>query len=182
MNGIIENQERQAQRSMVGSQRLPRMVQFGLRYGLTWDAICATWGMTVGGEFDDLFNYVTLPAGWQIVASDHSMWTQLADEQGRARALIFYKGAFYDRRAHIVIQPRHYWNEDFESDAPNVLAQVWDRGVFPPAIIFEAGKAERKDRMDYSPEFQAQSNAMEKAAREYLATNFPDHYNPLAYW
>ena len=52
---------------------------------------------------DDLFQFVTLPEGWERKGSDHDMWSYIIDERGRERVAIFYKAAFYDRRAHASI-------------------------------------------------------------------------------
>lgn len=51
-------------------------------------------------EGDDIFQYVTLPEGWVRRASDHDMWSYIDDADGVERVRIFYKAAFYDRRAH----------------------------------------------------------------------------------
>src|SRR6185436_8068032 len=40
------------------------------------------------------------------IATDHSMYTDLVDDKGRVRASIFYKAAFYDRKADISFKRR----------------------------------------------------------------------------
>lgn len=52
---------------------------------------------------DPLFQYVELPNGWKKVPTTHDMWSDLLDAHGRKRAAIFYKAAFYDRRAHLSV-------------------------------------------------------------------------------
>jgi hypothetical protein len=47
---------------------------------------------------------VSLPPGWKVVPTDHSMWSDLVDAKGEKRASIFYKAAFYDRDAFIRIE------------------------------------------------------------------------------
>lgn len=54
---------------------------------------------------DPLFRPATLPEGWTRRASDHDMWSYLVDETGTDRVSIFYKAAFYDRRAHMGLTP-----------------------------------------------------------------------------
>jgi hypothetical protein len=49
---------------------------------------------------DDLFRHVTLPAGWYRQAHEHQMWSHLYDSRGLQRVAVFYKAAFYDRKAH----------------------------------------------------------------------------------
>ena len=51
-------------------------------------------------EGDDLFQYVTLPDGWKREGSDHDTWSYIVDADGANRVRVFYKAAFYDRRAH----------------------------------------------------------------------------------
>jgi hypothetical protein len=53
---------------------------------------------------DDLFQFVALPKGWARKGSDHDMWSYIIDEIGRERVAIFYKAAFYDRRARASIE------------------------------------------------------------------------------
>jgi hypothetical protein len=52
---------------------------------------------------DNLFYDVKIPKGWTLEASDHAMWSYLKDETGKERAQVFYKAAFYDRKAFVNI-------------------------------------------------------------------------------
>lgn len=95
----IEEQERNGQASLIHA-REGNVVQIpldGSEHAEAFEAI----GITLGEPTDELFRSATLPEGWKIVATDHSMWTRLLDDKGEERASIFYKAAFYDRRAHI---------------------------------------------------------------------------------
>lgn len=68
-------------------------------------------GVILGGSsFDDpLFMSVELPHGWRVrPAEDHSMWSDLIDGDGAVWAKIFYKAAFYDRRAEMTIVGPEY--------------------------------------------------------------------------
>jgi hypothetical protein len=68
--------------------------------------------VTEGGDLgelvvdDPLFFHATLPEGWSIKPTDHSMWSDLVDADGVVVASIFYKAAFYDRKAHMHDQRR----------------------------------------------------------------------------
>jgi hypothetical protein len=53
---------------------------------------------------DKLFRQATLPAGWKRAGTGHSMHTDIVDELGRTRVGIFYKAAWYDRRADLHIK------------------------------------------------------------------------------
>ncbi len=95
-SGILA-QEAQGQQSFVNSETLPNEMSPATKTALE----------EAGVKFlepvknDELFQYVELPEGWKKVPTDHSMWSDLVDETGRRRATIFYKAAFYDRRASI---------------------------------------------------------------------------------
>lgn len=91
----IEAQEAQGQQDFVKSEVLPRRCNFCTRNQL--EAL----GIVFGKEVDDLFIEAVLPAGWKKVPTEHSMWSELLDAQGKKRASIFYKAAFYDRDAFI---------------------------------------------------------------------------------
>lgn len=64
-------------------------------------------------EGDTLFQHVELPQGWKKVPTEHSMWSTLLDENGLIRASIFYKAAFYDRRASMSVVN---WNDEGTSE------------------------------------------------------------------
>ena len=103
--GIIEESEARGQQSLVNSDSLPSEMSDKTRSALE------AAGVTFGEPYleDPLFLDATLPAGWAKRATSHDMWSYLVDDQGMARAGIFYKAAFYDRRAHLdVITPRPF--------------------------------------------------------------------------
>lgn len=50
---------------------------------------------------DPLFRPATLPEGWKREGTDRAMHTKILDALGRERVSVFYKAAFYDRRAHM---------------------------------------------------------------------------------
>ncbi len=58
-----------------------------------------TLGFQVTGETDDLFYQVIPPTGW--TRKTDGFWTSVKDAQGVERISMFYKGAFYDRRAFL---------------------------------------------------------------------------------
>ncbi len=92
----IERQEAEGQRELCQADVLPDR-------GSDDPAIQALgieWGELVPG--DKLFRYAALPLGWSKRAhADHSMWCDVLDAEGAVRARVFYKAAFYDRRAEI---------------------------------------------------------------------------------
>jgi hypothetical protein len=94
--GAIERQEAQGQREIVASEVLPAdCLHPGMKPLL--ERLGFVLGEKVKG--DDLFAHATLPPGWRREGSSHAMWSYILDDQGRKRVAIFYKAAFYDRRA-----------------------------------------------------------------------------------
>ncbi len=93
--GAIEAQEARGQKELVMSDVLP--VECDKSFQAELEAAGVKFGAQVQG--DDLFREVTLPKGWVKRATDHSMWSELVDDKGTVRAMIFYKAAFYDRCA-----------------------------------------------------------------------------------
>jgi len=64
-------------------------------------ALPIRWGEVL--EADPIFREAWLPDGWTRVDGEHQYgyWTYLHDETGRERARVFYKAAYYDRKATI---------------------------------------------------------------------------------
>ena len=99
-SGFIEAQEKAGQSQLVHSDRLPTEVLHGT------DAEFEALGFTFGepDASDPLFRPATLPDGWSKQASDHDMWSYIVDPLGRRRVGVFYKAAFYDRKAHMAVK------------------------------------------------------------------------------
>lgn len=120
-DSFIERQERDGQRHLVNSDRLPSEIM-GVR------AEFETLGFVFGDPDPDdpLFMPATLPEGWQRQATDHSMGSVIVDTLGRERVSIFYKAAFYDRRAHMnLVSLDWYVAKHVEYDGPLVLSDEW---------------------------------------------------------
>lgn len=52
-------------------------------------------------EEDPLFCEARFPYGWTFEKTDHHMWFKILDDEGKERAEMFYKSAFYDRDAFL---------------------------------------------------------------------------------
>lgn len=89
-SSYITDMESAGQRQLVNSDVLPKEGP--------WDELDAL-GFTRLDDVDDLFVRATLPAGWKREGSDHAMWSYLLDGRGIRRVGVFYKAAFYDRKA-----------------------------------------------------------------------------------
>lgn len=167
--GGIERQEAAGQRALVEASHLPRKINGATRAQL--EAI----GFTFGADVDDLFVACTLPAGWAIKATDHSLHSNLVDDKGRKRAGIFYKAAFYDRSADMSMDRRFgiesYGNSDKGPDYSPVT--VTDCGT----EIERFGEYERR-----APEGYAAADALRAQAEVWLTSHFPHWQDTLAYW
>lgn len=94
--GGIEAQEAEGQRDLVtSSNRIPKDGS---------EEVAKALGIRLLSDADDLFIYAKLPHGWKIKPTDHSMWSEVVDAEGTRRAAIFYKAAFYDRKAFITLE------------------------------------------------------------------------------
>lgn len=91
--GAIEQMEADGQRQLLESTDLPTSG--------SEDPEFLKLGFTFGDPHphDPMFRPATLPAGWKRAGTDHSMHSNIVDELGRERVGVFYKAAFYDRRA-----------------------------------------------------------------------------------
>jgi hypothetical protein len=142
-------------------------------------AALSHWGTEFHGlvDGDPMFQYVTLPKGWKKVGTDHSMWSNLVDEQGRKRAGIFYKAAFYDRSAHLSLECRFSARYDYDrmANKGEIVGVVKDG----EKVIYttEVRSCSGKDRSDYEL-----TDAATKDATDWLSKNFPEWGDPTAYW
>ncbi|HEV2375179.1 MAG TPA: hypothetical protein VGS19_23845 [Streptosporangiaceae bacterium] len=118
----IERMERDGQRQLVNSDRLPAKFNSGTR--AQFEALGFTFGEP--DSRDPLFVPATLPEGWKREDTDHAMWSYLLDQHGRQRVGIFYKAAFYDRAAFMNLEGvRSYVQKHVEYDGPLVITDEW---------------------------------------------------------
>lgn len=161
-DGYITGMEADGQRQLVHSDRLPTKT-----LGCT-DQDLTALGITLGdlGDGDPLFRPATLPAGWRRQSSDHSMWSYVVDEHGRRRLSIFYKAAFYDRRATVSVHTVYAYASDV-LDNPDL-----------PLVIDEWATAEEvstalRDLVKYKQtrERRARCEALLEQARQHTTTS-----------
>lgn len=163
--GGIERQEAQGQRDLAGAaNKLPADMRPGDREALE------SLGFMFGDQVEDIFLAAQFPAGWSIRPTDHSMHSDLVDPQGRKRGGIFYKAAFYDRKAHFNLNARYFISNDYAQP---------DSTCF----IEDSATNTRKHVLGTAPysDYKAK-DALEAEARAWLEGNLPDYRNPLAYW
>lgn len=139
-DAYIEGMEAAGQRQLVHSDRLPTAANPGddayLAAGFTFGPVDAG---------DPLFRPATLPDGWTKQGSDHDMWSYVVDELGRRRVAVFYKAAFYDRRAFMRLESvSGYAYRLLEDGGQPVFDQTW----CTPKALYDALGDLRHEKVD----------------------------------
>ena len=173
----IEAQEAAGQRAFVANDTLP--IKCG--YGTTREQI-ERMGITFGEPVDALFVNVQLPDGWHKEATGHSMHSNLLDDRGHVRARMFYKAAFYDRRADINIsrrfsystQPVAGWESDFDNKITPRICIVMDCDK----VIWQSEPMTPSDDIEW---FNLNDH-LRPQGKAWLDEHYPNWQDPLAYW
>jgi len=184
--GGIVAQEAAGQRALVSGEYLPKdrlpreqLEQLGFKFGK---------------DKDDLFIYCQFPEGWRKEATDHNMWSKLVDPQGRERAMMFYKAAFYDRSAFMgSLKPRYQVSKEYGAypekdnyDSHYNHFRVVDNNTGETIFHTEDYENYKKAKSEGREHNWRDEDALEKAANgvatNWLAKTYPDYESPLAYW
>jgi len=177
----IERQEKQGQLTFARGDYLPKEMQGDCR------AVCEAWGIVFGREVDDLFIEAKLPAGWQKVPTDHSMWVDVVDEKGRKRLSVFYKAAFYDRSAHMSCCWRFSYSKDYSDgqdyrNSSRFVVRDGQTVIFTTDTLSCVGDDEDRDwQIDWQIAERVDTELGAKA-EAWLNEHYPDWQSPLAYW
>lgn len=171
-NNAIEASEARGQRELVNAQRLPTQ-------GCD-DAVLTALGFVLGppDAADPIFRPATFPPGWRLQATDHSMWSNLLDAAGRTRAAVFYKAAFYDRKAHMYLKCRFGIDCYSTRDAVTVTDAFATSGIqsFPYTPAADPG-----DREQAREEWE-RLDAARALAVAWLDEHYPANADVSAYW
>ncbi len=173
--GGIVAQEMAWQATFVGGTSLPKeMLHSCSREKLE------RMGIKFGDDVDDIFVAAQLPDGWTKKATNHSMWSELLDEKGRRRADIFFKAAFYDRKAHISLCIRFsvsvYEPCSANGDPMDDCTATHRKGVVKDGdtVIHTVGICEFRD-------YQA-ADELERQGYLWLNEHYPEWRDQMAYW
>ena len=169
---MIEDQEASGQRDFVSSTTLP--TEFMSDNGKTaLEKAGVVFGDVVEG--DPLFQYVVLPEGWKKRTTDHSVHSVLVDDKGRNRASIFYKAAFYDRKASISLRRRYTYTQGYERLGKEsvYVALVKDGDI----VIHQTEPIPKPA----DKEWLARESS-DKLAIDWLDQHYPDWKDASAYW
>lgn len=205
----IENQERREQRAVVRNQRLPKKTNGGMPDGYRFKGITdgmsyeerekivnnniseytkqqyERMGIKIIEEYDDLFYTVELPEGWEIKVTEHSMWNDVVDNNGRKRISFFYKGAFYDRDAFSNFERRYSFTispfDDYKSDVG------YQERKFKPWRLFITDCGEKVRELKEmvaitDEEYFKIDDVLKEVGVQYLDENYPEWRDINAYW
>ncbi len=172
--GGIEAQELAGQATANAMATLPIDMGKGTRADLE------SLGFVFGEALDDLFVHCKFPPGWRKQSTEHSMHSDLLDDKGRCRGRIFYKAAFYDRRADLRLVKRYTFDYYLPCDADGKPMEHRNHSHYKTCItdcereIHLIGVRSKALNESADPHFQL--------AKNWLDEHFPDWQNPLAYW
>jgi hypothetical protein len=159
----IENMEARGQQQLVASTKLP--VKTG--YLENDDGPYLALGFEFGppDPEDPIFREAKLPPGWSKQATEHSMHSVIVDERGEERVGVFFKAAFYDRRAHLYMIPQcvcgHSSNaHPYTEYRPRPCSKcacaddvrATDCAGDPACVLYNGHAPYRPDRAHYAPE------------------------------
>ena len=166
--GGIERQEAEGQRQMASSFRtLPKSMD---------REPAEKFGFTFGDNADEIFVNVAAPEGWSIRPTEHSMHSDIVDEQGRVRGGIFYKAAFYDRRADGHWQTRYCVERQYAVPPDYSVIAFKAVDTATGEVLFS------EPVPDGDSDKWTRQNAAEDIVRNKLEERFPDYRDVTAYW
>lgn len=170
--GGIEAQEKAGQTALVNSTNMPIEMSPDR-------AAFEKVGFVFGDAVDELFCEATLPAGWTRAATDHSMHSTILDEQGRERVSIFYKAAFYDRRADAQLIRRYKIQERYgDSEYSSMPDLAKDKNRYLAVDIDK----EINRSLDFGDRDWTAKEIARTAISNWFDKNFPEWKDPTAYW
>ncbi|MFC8361095.1 hypothetical protein ACFUIY_14630 [Streptomyces griseorubiginosus] len=158
---VIEEQERAGQRQLVHSDQLPTDVDDRPAF----EALGFTFGDP--DPYDPLFRSSTLPKGWKREASSHDMWSYVVDELGRRRVGIFYKAAFYDRRAQMSLRTVATYVADCQHAKTDVVTD--DTWATPTAVAEAANRWAERAQENVDLFAQRSDESSQSLAAQYAA-------------
>jgi hypothetical protein len=205
----IENQEKRGQADVVRNRRLPKKANTytlpneiffkGVNDDMTYEERSEIttqnsinyvkdqyekMGIEILDDNDDLFWNVKLPVGWEIRATEHSMWNNLFDDKGRKRANFFYKAAFYDRDAFINFDTRFHVKVEHVAD-PESDYEVWKasdyQGTIKDGDVIICSTACVPSTGDYLKDEEVKKPLYEQLEL-FMKEHYPDYKNTEAYW
>lgn len=184
--GGIERMEAAGQRKLIAhADRLPVDGTIEDRHNrgnnrAAWESVGFVFGDKIPHE-NNRFVFVacTFPKGWSLKPTSHSMWSDVIDDKGRRRAMVFFKAAFYDYKSHTFGLECRYRSTTVYDNDPNSDRR---RIAVIDTTLPEPGIVELVKEFTTSDDYFANSLQFEDRASKRLLELFPDAKNPMAYW
>lgn len=130
-----------------------------------------------------LLQRVRLPSGWSLKVSGNCE-KRLYDAQGRTRAKMFHKGAFWDTRADMRACGRFHIICEAYGAEPRLVFTVRDGDEDGP-IVFTSSPYQRhssEERAQFLEEDEAESKRALDECEHWLDANYPNWRDRSAYW
>jgi hypothetical protein len=175
--GGIEAQEARGQRDLVETfNRLPHMKEREM------DA-AVKMGFIIGDRIDEVFVAATPPKGWTLRATEHSMHSDIIDDNGRVRGGLFYKAAFYDRKARVSWNRRYTVDIDYRDGFEIYIARdnKTNEPIMDPVEVTDP-KSPEDGNWDAYDAARAENAKVYAAMVARLDERFPDNNDASAYW
>lgn len=175
--GGIEAQEAQGQRNLTRNfTQLPKDYLGADEFPTD---LLKRLGFTIQAPVDEIFIAVTVPDGWQLRPTEHSMHNDIVDDKGRIRGGVFYKAAFYDRRANFNLNSRFFIDTEYQ-DRDGDWEDGKSRNVAKDrqtGELLSAGEWIRNGDRDYKAADEERAKVV-----GFLNERCPDWKNVEAYW
>ena len=172
---IVEHMESEGQQYAVSNTMMAKRMRPSIE---EWENLGFRFTDIPG---DSVLCEATMPEGWSMRATSHSMWNEIIDENGMKRGSMFYKAAFYDRSAHMMLEHRYgvctiYVDE--EQTTREVYFGDSNEKLFVAGQVYMSGEESREEAKAKYEEL----DRLEDLARKYGDENYPDWRNVHAYW
>lgn len=177
--GGIEKQEAAGQSALIENCLLP--IEISPSFDgteITWADIVEKFGFKKIADHDDILFKAELPPAWKLTPNaNSSFWSTIFDDQGRDRAGVFYKAAFYDRKAHLYLDCRYRVTRLATDEAGNETD--YDSATHRKFVVCDVKKVIHEVGIRSLDVFQPDYH---KASTDWLDEFYPLWRDPFAYW
>ena len=172
---VLENMEKEGQDLAIGQTMMAKDMYPSQE---VWEQLGFTFRDIPG---DDVLCKATLPEGWSIKATDHSMWNEIFDANGNLRGTMFYKAAFYDRSAHMSLNPRYRVHSEYIGEDSRTV-EVYFGNAQEKIMVAGQVYLKRCATPEEKKEIWDKQNMLLEQATKFAQENYPDWQNVVAYW
>ena len=130
---------------------------------------------------DKVLCIATLPEGWELKATSHSMWNDIIDRNGMKRGSMFYKAAFYDRCAYMTVERRYeVCSTDVDGDYSTIEIYFGNENerLFVAGQVHTPKDISREERKA----IYVKTEKLKALAKRFGDENYPGWESVHAYW